>query len=124
MEFPVFGLAMQKAIPLVHTESSTPTQKITLAQDVTFIQMSYNEYTKVKKPVVITTSYEASDKEEEPETVPVVINNSYVNVVSDSETNSIKKDFKNNNDHFFDKDIDDQVKATPQTTVNAKWYEL
>ena len=33
------------------------TKKIILTQDVTFLQKSYGEYTKVEKPVVVTMSY-------------------------------------------------------------------
>ena len=60
------------------------TKKDILTWDVIFLQKSYTEYTKVDKPVVVTTSYEGSDEEEELETVPVVINSNNVNVVSDS----------------------------------------
>ena len=64
-------------------------------------------------------SYEGTDKEEELETVPVASNNSKLNVVSDSDSGSIKKDFENNN-NFFHEDIDHQVKITLQTIINAK----
>ena len=67
------------------------------------------------------TNLQGSDNnEEELKTVPVVINNTNVNVVSDSDSDSSKEDFKNINDNFFDEDIDDQIKITPQTTINAK----
>ena len=75
---------------------------------------------KVEKPEVVKTSYEASNKEEELEMVPVVINNNNVNVVSNSKSDSGEDDFKNDEDNFFDEDIDDQVKATPKTTISAK----
>ena len=65
-------------------------------------------------------SYEGSDDEEELKMVPVMINNNNVNVVSNSNSDSSKDDFKNNDNNFFDEDIDDQVKVTPQTTINAK----
>ena len=64
--------------------------------------MSYGDYNKVDKPVVVTTSYEGLDEEEEPETVHVVINNSNVNVVSDSKTDFSEEDFENDNENFFD----------------------
>ena len=41
---------------------------------MTFLQKSYSEYTKVEKPVVVTTSYEGSNNEEELEIVSVIIN--------------------------------------------------
>ena len=88
---------------------------------MTFLQKPYSEYTKVNKPVVVMMSYEGSDDEEqELKTVPVIINNNNVNVVSDSDSDSSKKDFKNDGNKFFDEDINDQVKTTPQTTINAK----
>ena len=96
------------------------TKKIILTWDVTFLQKSYGEYTKVDKPVVVTTSYEGSDEEEELETVHIVTNNSNVNVVSDSDSDSSEEDFENNNDNFFDKYINDQMKVTLQTTINIK----
>ena len=40
----------------------------------------------------------------------------FVNIVSDSNSD----DIKNDNDNFFDEDIDNKVKATPHTTINAK----
>ena len=73
-----------------------------MTQGVTFLQKSYDEYTKVDKPAVVTMSYEESDKKEELETVPVVLNNNNVNVVSDSNTNPNKEDFKNDDDNFFE----------------------
>ena len=38
----------------------------------------------------------------------------------DSYSGSSEEDFKNNKDNFFDKDINNQVKVSPQTNVNAK----
>ena len=95
-------------------------KKIILTWNVTFLQKSYGKYTKVDKPVVVTTSYEGLNEEEELKTVTLVIHNNNVNVVSDSNTDSSNDDFKNDDKNFFDEDIDDQVKATPQTTINSK----
>ena len=95
------------------------TNKIILTRDVTFLQKSYSEYTKVDKPVVVTTSYEGSTKEEKLKIVPVVINNNNLNVVTDLETESSKNDFENDDKNVFDEDVDDQVKANPQTTINT-----
>ena len=55
-------------------------------KDMSFLQKSYSEYTKVDKPVVVTKSYEGSENEEEELKVPLVINNNNVNAVSDSNT--------------------------------------
>ena len=95
-------------------------KKIALTWDMTFLQRSYGEYTKVEKPAVVTKSYEGSDEEEELKMVPIVINNKSVNIVSDSESDSSKDSIKNNDDNFFDNDINDQVKMTPQNNINAK----
>ena len=39
------------------------TKKIVLTQDVTFLQKSYGEYSKVEKPVLVTMSHEGLDEE-------------------------------------------------------------
>ena len=41
------------------------TKCIILTRNVTFRNKSYGEYHKVQKPVILTTSYEESDEEEE-----------------------------------------------------------
>ena len=69
-------------------------KKIILTWDVTFLQKSYGEYTQVEKPVVVTTSYEGSDMEEELKKVPVVNNNNSINIVSDSNSDLSDDDFK------------------------------
>ena len=88
-----------------------------MTQGVTFLQKSYGEYTKVKKPALVTMSYEGQDNEEELKMVPVINNNNNLNVVSDPNNYD---DIKNDNNNFFDKDIDDEVKATLQTAINTK----
>ena len=87
---------------------------------MTFLQKSYGEYTQVEKPVIVTTNYEGSDEEEELEKVPIIDNNNSVNIVSDSESDLSEEVLKNSKDNFFNKDVNDQVKTSPQTTVNAK----
>ena len=47
-------------------------------------------------------------------------NNSNVNIVSDSDSDDNDDEIKNNDDNFFEKNIDDPVKMTPQTIINAK----
>ena len=69
----------------------------------------------------MTKRYEGSDKGEEHEMVPVVIKNSDVNVVNNANSDSRKDDFENDNDNFFDEDIDNQVTVMmPQTTIDVK----
>ena len=87
---------------------------------MTFLQKSYGEYTKVDKPVVVTTSYEGLSKEEELKTVPAAINNNNVNVVTNSKKDSSKEDLENNDENHFDENINNKVKATAQTPINAK----
>ena len=84
-----------------------------MTRDVTFLQESYGEYTQVEKPMVVTTSYDGLDEEEELETVSIVNNNNSVNTVSDSNSDSSEEDFKNSKDNFFDEDVNDQVKISP-----------
>ena len=96
------------------------TKKIILTRDVTFLQKSYGEYTKVEKPTVLTMIYEGLDDKEELETVPIESNNNNINVVSDSDSDSSDQDFESIEENFFDDDIDDQVKASPETTVSTK----
>ena len=58
-------------------------------------------YTHVDKSVVVTTSYEGSDDEEQLKMVHFVMNNSNINVVSDSNSDSSKEDLENNDNNFF-----------------------
>ena len=51
--------------------------------------------------MVVTINYEESDKEEELQTVSVVINNNYINVVSDSDSDESEDDSENNIDNRF-----------------------
>ena len=100
------------------------TKKIILTQDVTFLQNSYGECTKVEKPAVLTVSYEGQDEEEELEIVPIENNNNKVNVVSDSNSDSSDKDFKSNEENFFDEDISNQETASFKPPSTQKWFEL
>ena len=70
--------------------------------------------------MVVTNSYEWSDEEGELKTFPIFNNNNNINVVSDSDSDSSEEDFKNSKENFFVDDVDDQVKISPQTTVNTK----
>ena len=87
---------------------------------MTFSWKSYGEYTQVKKSLVVNTSYEGLDEEEEFEMVPIINDNNYINVVSDFNSDLREEDFKNNEDNFFEEDVNDQVKISPQTNVNAQ----
>ena len=83
MRLQVFGLAMLEAIPPVNTGFSTPRQKIILTRDVTFLQKSYGEYSKVEKPVLVTMSYEGPNDEGELD--PIINNVNDSNIVTDSD---------------------------------------
>ena len=107
-------------IPLVHTGFLTQDKKIILTWEVTFLQQSYSEYTKVEKPVFLTSIYEGSDDEEELKTVLVVNNNNNISIVSDSNNDDGDADIENDKKNFFNEDIDSKVKVTPQTTNNTK----
>ena len=74
----------------------------------------------IEKPVEVSLSYEGSDEEEELQMIPVFNNNNNVNVVNDYDSEDSEDDTKINNDNFFDQDINDHVKAIPQTIFNPK----
>ena len=59
---------------------------------------------------MVTMTYEGSDENEDLKTVPIINNNDdNYNIVSDK-----------HEENFFNKDIDDKVKVTTKTTINAK----
>ena len=99
------------------------TKKIVLTQDVTFLQKSYSEYTKVENPAVLIMSYEGLDKEEELKIVSAENNNNNVNVVSVSNSDSSGEDFESYKENVFDEDIDNQLKASKPLSMQ-KWFEL
>ena len=68
-----------------------------------FFNKSYDEYNKVEKPVILTMSYEGSDKEEEFEIVSKNNNNSDVNIVSDSDSDSSDDNLETNEENFLTK---------------------
>ena len=96
------------------------TKRIILTRDVTFLNKSYGEYNKVEKPVILRTSYEGSDEEEEFKIVSENNNNGDINIVSDSDSDLSDNDLENNEENFFDETIDEQVIASPKPTINAK----
>ena len=85
-------------------------------KDVTFLQKSYGDFSKVEKPVLVTRSYEGLDDEEKLEMIPVINQNSYsyYNVISNS------KSKRHDEVMLFDKDFDVDIEINPKTTVNAK----
>ena len=72
------------------------TKKIILTWEVTFLQKTCSEYSKVEKPVLVTKSNEGLDDEKELETVPITNNNdNNSNLHSDSDIDAnIKNDSK------------------------------
>ena len=85
-------------------------------------QKSYGEYNEIKKPALVTSSYEWSDSEEELEMVPVVNqnNNSY-NLVSDSNSGSNNKEAKEN---LFTIILMRKSKQPQWPLSMLKWYVL
>ena len=73
---------------------------------MTYLQKLYDEYAKVKKPVLVTTSYKGSNDEEDLKTVPVVDNNNKINILTDSKTDD---NIKNSTKNFFDEYVDNAV---------------
>ena len=82
---------------------------------MSFLQEPYSEYNKVEKLVLVTTSSNGLDEEEELKTDPIFNYNDY-NVVSDSKSES---DHNSENDDF-DKDIENENEGTLKTTLKAK----
>ena len=63
---------------------------------MTFLQKSYIEYSKVEKPVLVTTSYEGLDDEEELKMVPVVNqSNNHSNAISNFNSDSNNENQEN-----------------------------
>ena len=85
---------------------------------MSFLQKSNGDYSEIEKHVLVTTSYEGLDDNEELGMFPVVNqNNYYQNLFSDSKSES---DSDETEENAFDDDIDKVVEATPKTTVNTK----
>ena len=55
---------------------------------MTFLQKSYGQYSKVKKPVLVTTSYEGLDEDEELQTDPIISSNNNNNLDNDSNSDA------------------------------------
>ena len=72
---------------------------------MTFLQKSYGEYSKFEKPVVLNTSYEGSNDEEELQKVPVENNNNNVNVVTNSTLFQVTKTSKTLKETFLTKTL-------------------
>ena len=88
----------------------TPRQKNIPIKDVIFLQKSWKDYIKVKKPVLVTMSYEGLNDEEELETVPIINQDNYCyNLVSNSESDN------EDEENLFDEDVKGEVKTTPKT---------
>ena len=61
---------------------------------MTFLQKLYSEYTKIEKPILVITSYEGLDDDEELKMIPIVNNNNNIDVVSDFDSDDkIKNEF-------------------------------
>ena len=94
------------------------TKKIILIRDMTFLQKSYSEYSKVEKPVLVTISYEGLDDEEELKQVPIVNqNNNNYNVVGDSDSDNNDKKQK----AFLMKIL---MMKLPRSLSMQKWFKL
>ena len=94
-----------------HRIFNPKTKRIILTRDVTFLKKSYGAYNKLWGVWWWGGTRNI---------FPVDNKNNYKNVVSDSDIASNDDDFENNEENFFDKDINDQLIASPKTTINAK----
>ena len=83
---------------------SLKTKKVILTKDMTFLQKSYSEWNKVKKPLMVPTSYDDDDDDDEEEVKMAPENNQnnnhYDNVVSNSESDD--------KENIFDKDVNNE----------------
>ena len=86
-------------------------KKIILTWDVTFLQKSYGEYSKVEKPVLVTKSYEGLDCEEELEMFPISVNNNNLDIDPIRNTD-IENDIKNVSNN--------KIEVSPKTTIKTK----
>ena len=91
------------------------TKKITLTSDVTFLQMSHGEYSKLEKPILVAISYEGSSDEEELRTVPIISKSNNNNLNTNSEIND-------DNENVFDEDINDESKQPPRPISMPKLF--
>ena len=69
------------------------TKQVILTRDMTFLQKSYGECSKVEKPALVSMSCEGLDYDKEFETVPIISNNNKSNEGYDSNSvNDIESD--------------------------------
>ena len=69
--------------------------------------------------MILTTSYEGSDEEEELKIVSKNNDNSDVNIFSESDSDSSDDDLESNEEILFDEDVNEQVIALPTTPINS-----
>ena len=107
------GMVLLKITQLLPTICTTP-RKNSLIKDVTFLNKSYGEWSKVEKPVLIPKNYDGLDDEEEIKMASTNKDNNNGNILRDSENDDEAK--KN----FFEEWVNDEIKVTPKTTLNPK----
>ena len=84
---------------------------------MTSLQKWYGEYSKIEKPVLITTSYEGSNDQDELKTVSMISSNNNYNVVTNFDN---LFNVKNDSINFFDEDIEYKDKMALKTTTNTR----
>ena len=90
------------------------TWKIKLTKDVTPLDESYGEWTKVEKPTIVPVSYEGAHNDKEFERVLACNENktNNYNLVSNLERDDKVEE------NLFGEQIEDKIEVTPKTTLN------
>ena len=80
-----------------------------------FLNKSYGKWSKVDKPVMVPTSYEDNEDEDEDDRISTnnYSHNNY-NVVSDFDCNEETKE------NVLDEDVEDKIEVTPKIALKEK----
>ena len=93
--------------------------KIILMQDMSFLQKSYSDYSKFEKICLGYYKFWGSDVEEELKMMTTVSQNSKNSHVVSNSNSDINDE---NQENFFDEDIDKKRKQTPRPLPKLKWF--
>ena len=93
-----------------------PKTKNRMIKDLTFLNESYGEWSKVDKPMLVSMNYEVSNGNK---AVKIVLahnenNDNCYNLVSNSESD------KESKENFLEGQVEDELEVTPKTTLNPK----
>ena len=83
------------------------TRKMILTKDVIFSQKSHKGWSKVEKMVMVPTSYEGLDNDEELK---------MIHVINQNNNNNYTESKTDNEENLFDEDVNEEEEAAPKTT--------